>query len=161
MVLLMQKKPQQPTYWSFLSLSPTCYIAATNIANMNACLVFRFSLKGERNNENKSCKTISCLQPRNLKNAQVIFKLLFLFCSFYAASPWPLAGYFLLRQGFCDLSSFFSLCQTLVLMDFQTPFPVVEFHISLPFAFTPFRKSTVCPGNLVKWAVRAMWYVLN
>lgn len=56
MVLLMQKKLQQPTDWSFLSIPPTCYIAATNIANMNFCLVFQFSLKGGRINENKSCK---------------------------------------------------------------------------------------------------------
>jgi len=44
-------------------------------------------------------------------------------------------------------------------MDFQTAFPVVEFHIPFSFAFTPFRKSTVCPGNLVTSAVHGMWYV--
>lgn len=109
--------------------------------------------------EVKAVRFISWLQPRNLKNAVVIFKFFFYFCSFYVASHWPLARYSVLGQCFGDLLAVFSFCQVLVVMGFQIPCPVMEFHILFSFAFSPFRKSTFCPGNLVTSAVHAMWYV--
>lgn len=112
----------------------------------------------KRKGKVKAVRFVSWLQPRNLKNAVVIFKL-FYFCSFYTVSHWLLARYSLLGQWFGDLLAVFSFCRVLVVMGFQTPCPVMEFHISFSFAFSPFRKSPFCPGNLVTSAVHAMWYV--
>lgn len=49
----MEKK-QQPMYSTLLSLFSTCYIEARNIANINDCVVFQFSLKEGKTNKN--CK---------------------------------------------------------------------------------------------------------
>lgn len=158
MVLLMQKKQQQPTYWSFLSLSSTCYITARNIANIIGCVVFQFSLKGWRTNKNKSCRIYKLITAKKSEECYGHFLSSFYSVLFmqHHTDLWQDTPYW---DCFHNLLAFFSLCQVLLVMGFQTPFPVMEFHIPFSFAFTPFRKSTFCPGNLVTSAVHAMWYV--
>jgi len=82
----MQTKQQQPTYWSFLSLSSTCYIAARNVANTNDFVVFQFSLKGGRTNKNKSCKNCKLITAKKSEECCGHFLSFFVFFSFYAAS---------------------------------------------------------------------------